>query len=162
MRQFLLYLSIAITVAACKKDKAVPTDTTPQLSPLEVKKQKLMNARWRLEKMETIVLVNGDSMTFDITPQNGCGTDDLLEYHSSGFIKIHTGTILCYSGQPPLDTLKAWSMPNEQQIMETHLDNNYDQYWDIEALDEEILRISTGTVDTNGNQRNTITYTNVQ
>lgn len=163
MKQFILFLSIVIAAAACKKDDAVPATNTNnvQLSPLEAKKKLLMEAHWKIHRMETIVLVGGDSMTFDITPTTGCGTDNLEEYHSSGFIKIHTGTILCYPDEPALDTLKAWEMPDEQQIIETHLDNNYHQYLNIEMLTGDTLRVSTGTADTNGNQHIITTYINV-
>lgn len=161
MKKLALFLSMALVLTACKKDKSEP-ETTPADTPLEARKKLLMNARWVVQKMETRVLIETDTLQFDVTPSAGCAIDNEHEYHSSGYLKVHSGYNLCYTGEPLLDTLETWQLPNELQILETSIENGYYAYWDIEQLDEHTLRVATGKVDTNGNHRNFVTYTNIQ
>lgn len=163
MKNLILLLSMVVFFAGCEKDKTapnVPPVTTE--TPMEAKKRLLTDARWKLEKMETRVLVGSDTMQFDITTNVQCELDNEMEYHASGYIKVHAGALLCYGGEPAVDTFETWTLVNEQQVLETNLTDGFNAYWDIEQLDEHTLRVATGQVDNNGNQRNIMTYKNVK
>lgn len=160
MRPLIVLTAACLLFSACKKE--VEGTTTAPATISKTNKDYLTSGRWLLTETWSSSITNRDTNYVDRTPYLAeCSKDDLLIFNTDGREVINFGANLC-PGQPAIDSLRTWSMPNDKQIKEIQGGPGAPAVLiDILEINASMLKIAMGSYD-KGNSRITNTYTNLQ